>query len=120
MLGSNEIGYVAGSKIAAEMDTFIDALKKVVPNSEIIILAITGVTAEHEKTKIENMANINEYNSLLKKLAQEKNHGFIDVCSVLLDSTGYLSAQYAEKDGLHLKSGAFKVMLNHIQNQLIQ
>jgi hypothetical protein len=120
MLGSNQLGYMKNSTIASDMDIFLDALADAAPDSEIFILSITGITAAREQTKIENMKDINEYNGLLKQLTAEKGCGFLDVCGALLDSTGYLAAQYVEPDGLHLKSGAFKVMLNFIQNQLVQ
>jgi lysophospholipase L1-like esterase len=115
MLGSNEIGYSTGADMIPRMLTFIDTLKNKVPDSEVIVLTISPVTAAHEQSRPENMEDINNYNNLLKEASSANNFFLIDVGEILKDSTGYFAQEYAESDGLHFKSGAYKAILSYIQ-----
>ncbi|MCL2019426.1 MAG: GDSL-type esterase/lipase family protein [Oscillospiraceae bacterium] len=115
MLGSNGISFLSGSDMVTHMEGFMEELAKAAPNSQIILLTIPPVTAEYEQSHPETIQNVNDYNYMLKTSALRNNYFIIDSAATLKDSEGYLAAEYAEADGLHFKSSAYKAMLSLIQ-----
>ena len=118
MLGSNEIGGSSGTEMISRMAPFVNELKSSAADSEIIIMTIPPVTADHERSHAENMPSINEYNTLLKSFALENGYTLIDICEALKDSTGYMAEIYAEQDGMHFLGAAYKAMLSNIQKTI--
>ncbi len=118
MLGTNGLAFLSEDYMAEEMSELIDGLKTASPSSEIVILSIPPVTAEHESQNPEKIPNIIDYNGKIQKTAEEKNCVFIDIFTMLQDGDGYLSADYAEADGLHFLGKAYGVVLSRIQYEL--
>lgn len=115
MLGTNGLSYLSEDFMAEKMSEFIDGLRQTCPNAQILLVSIPPVTAEHESEKPEKIKNITKYNDHISKLAEEKSVAFVDIFALLRDSGGYLAADYAENDGLHLKGTAYPVLLSAIQ-----
>lgn len=116
MLGTNGLSYLSGDYMAEKMGEFIDGLRKTCPDAVIVIISIPPVTAVHESEKPEKIENITAYNSLLEAVAEDKSALYVDVFSLLQDSTGYLADHYAENDGLHFKTYAYPVILSAVQS----
>ncbi|MBQ5319208.1 MAG: hypothetical protein J6K17_08950 [Oscillospiraceae bacterium] len=120
MLGTNGIAYLEADFMYEKMKLFIDELRLNCPESEIALVSIPPVTAEHEieypETSIEK---IKLYNSCIEKLITEKNVIWVETYSILCDSTGFLAEEYAETDGLHLKIHAYPVILSRIQEAIM-
>ena len=116
MLGTNGLSYLSEDYMAEKMGDFIDGLRNTCPNALIVIISIPPVTAVHESEKPEKIENITLYNSKLEKLAGDKSALYVDVFSLLKDSTGYLADHYAENDGLHFKTYAYPVILSAVQS----
>lgn len=115
MLGTNGLAFMTGEYMAGELDKFITEAENASPDSEIILMTIPPVTANHEAVGNETMEAISSYNSLLKELSVKKNIIMADVCELLTDSSGYLSDKYAEQDGLHFLGAAYKAVLSYLQ-----
>lgn len=115
MLGTNGLSYLSEDFMAEKMGEFIDGLRQICPNAKILLVSIPPVTAAHESEKPEKIENITKYNDHISRLAEEKSAMFVNVYRLLEDSDGYLAADYAEKDGLHLKGAAYPVVLSAIQ-----
>lgn len=115
MLGTNGLSYLSEDFMAEKMSEFIDGLRQTCPNAQILLVSIPPVTAEHESEKPEKIENITKYNEHISKLAEEKSAPFVNIFELLRDSGGYLAADYAENDGLHLKGTAYPVLLSAIQ-----
>lgn len=115
MLGTNGLSYLSEDFMAEKMGEFIDGLRQTCPNAKIFLISIPPVTAEHESEKPEKIENITKYNEHIAKLAEEKSVPFVNTFILLQDSDGYLAADYAEYDGLHLKGAAYPVLLSAIQ-----
>ena len=115
MLGTNGLSYLSEDFMAEKMSEFIDGLRQTCPNAKIFLVSIPPVTAEHESEKPEKIENITKYNEHISKLAEEKSAPFVNTFELLQDSDGYLAADYAENDGLHLKAAAYPVVLSAIQ-----
>ena len=118
MLGTNGLSYLTEDYMAQKMGEFIDALGQICPGAEIVLVSIPPVTAAHELEKPEKLENISAYNGHIRNLAEEKSVIFVDTFSLLQDQTGYLAADYAEKDGLHFKTGAYPVILSAVQSAI--
>lgn len=116
MLGTNGLSYLSEDFMAEKMSEFIDGLRQTCPNAKIFLVSIPPVTAEHESEKPEKIENITKYNEHISKLADEKSAPFVNTFELLQDSDGYLAADYAENDGLHLKAAAYPVVLSAIQS----
>lgn len=115
MLGTNGLSYLSEDFMAEKMDEFIDGLRQTCPNAKILLVSIPPVTAAHESEKPEKIENITKYNEHIAKLAEDKSVPYVNIFVLLQDSSGYLAADYAENDGLHLKGAAYPVLLSAIQ-----
>jgi lysophospholipase L1-like esterase len=115
MLGSNGIAFMSAGRMISDMEEFIAELEQAVPGSEIILLTIPPVTSEYEHEHPETMEKILAYNALLFSSAEKNNYFIIDTAAILSTGEGFLAPAYAEVDGLHFRSGAYKAILNYIQ-----
>lgn len=120
MLGTNGLSYLTEDYMAEKMGEFIDALGQTCPEAKVVLISIPPVTKEHEQEKPEKISNITAYNNHIKKLAEEKSAAFVDTFPLLLDTEGYLAADYAENDGLHFKAAAYPVILSAVQNAITE
>lgn len=116
MLGTNGLSYLSEDFMAEKMSEFIDGLHQTCPGARIVLVSIPPVTAQHESEKPEKIENITKYNEHISKLADEKSISFVNIFPLLQDSDGYLAADYAENDGLHLKAAAYPVVMSAIQS----
>lgn len=119
MLGTNGLAYLEVDFMSEKMSLFIDELRNICPESEIVLVSIPPVTASHEEEKPEKLEGIIAYNEQIEKLAEEKDVLFTETYSVLCDETGYLAEEYAETDGLHLKIYAYPVILSRIEETIL-
>lgn len=118
MLGSNGLAYMGNTYMAEQMEVLVKALREVSPESYIYVVSIPPVTKVHDSEGKETMAMINGYNKLLKEMCENNSVVFLNLCSQLEDSAGYLSADYAEADGMHFLYGAYKHMLSFFQKSI--
>jgi len=116
MLGTNGLSYLKTDDMAEKLGAFVDELKLKCPDAKITVASIPPVTKKREDEKPEKLSAITEYNAKLKKLAEDKAVAFADVYVLLKDETGYMSADFAEHDGLHLKKRAYPVILSAVEN----
>ncbi len=102
MLGINELGWVYSSIFIEKYEELIDSIKKIKPNCEIIIQSIIPVTkTRSDSDNIYNNKKINEYNALIKEMADKKGIEYINLVPVLSDINGNLPED-ASPDGIHL------------------
>ena len=115
MLGSNGLAYMGNDYMANKMLELIAEIETACPTADIVIISIPPVTAAHEAEGNETMALVNDYNAKLKNIASNGGYLYVDLCSRLVDGTGYLSSVYAEQDGLHFLGTAYIEMLSYIE-----
>lgn len=93
----------------------VDSIRTAVPNAELYIESILPVTASSDYC---DNAKINEANTIIKHIAQERNLIYIDLNSayakneVLLTSLSY--------DGLHLTEEAYSIFYENIKDLMQQ
>jgi lysophospholipase L1-like esterase len=115
MLGTNGLSYISVETMINHYTLFIDEIRELLPDCEIILFTIPPVTKEHEDTKPENLTLITSYNEAVVALAEEKEAELFDVYSLLADENGYTKPEYAEADGLHLKGAAYTLILSELE-----
>ena len=102
MLGMNELGWVYGSVYQEYYGRIIGGIREINPDAVIYIQSILPVSAEKsEKDDIYNNERINEFNALLRELAEEKEVYYVDVAEAVADEDGCLP-EGASFDGVHL------------------
>ena len=102
MLGMNELGWVYGSVYQEYYGRIIDTIREINPDAVIYIQSILPVSSEKsEKDKIYNNPRIQEFNALLRQLAEEKEVYYLNVAEAVADETGCLP-EGASFDGVHL------------------
>jgi lysophospholipase L1-like esterase len=115
MLGTNGLSYISVETMINHYTLFIDEIRELLPDCEIILFTIPPVTKEHEDSKPENLTLITSYNEAVIALAEEKEAEVFDVYSLLADDNGYTKPEYAESDGLHLKGAAYTLILSELE-----
>ncbi len=103
ILGLNELGWDNADVFAQRYGRLIDTIREIQPNAEIYMQAILPVTEERSSTdRVFNNYDIQQYNGKIAQVAEETGAHYLDVSSVMTDSTGALLAD-ASVDGIHLK-----------------
>ena len=106
-LGINEI-YMTPSAFAEACGKIIDRIRAAMPDAEIYIMAVTPVTKDRDRQGSFTMKRINAFNEALYGLAEEMECWYLDVCTPLENSNGFLTADYAGWDGSpHLSSAGY-------------
>lgn len=122
MLGSNGITWISIEKMIEYYSQFVDEVKKYLPDATIYILSIPPVTAEREVAAEEPILNsdIDNYNSRLLEMANEKNICYVDINTALKNNDGKFPSEKAEKDGMHFKKTTYTDMLNYILSHTVK
>lgn len=122
MLGSNGIQWLSVGNMLQSTNTLVTLIKDSCPDCDVVIISVPPVTAAYDSTveDVNVMAKINEYNSSLNAYCTANKMLFVDAASILKDETGYFNSTYAESDGMHFKSSAYKTLLSKIQSDVTE
>lgn len=119
MLGINETGWPYSSVFAEKYGEIVDKIKSINPDAIIYIQEILPVTAgvsqTHEYVKNER---IDEYNELLRQMAEEKEVYYIDVANAVADENGCLPED-AATDGIHLNKAYCEKWLEYLKTHTV-
>ncbi len=121
MLGSNMMDSRNDfSVIAAQYNALVLKLQQECPNSKICVISIPPVTENSSSAKAGNITNenIRKVNKMIEKMADARQADYFDLNCFLSDENGFFREEFAEPDGLHFKSIAYKVMLSLLQHKL--
>lgn len=115
MLGINETGWAYSEVFAKKYGEIIDEIKNINPQAIIYVQEILPVSDSVSKTHsyVKN-EKINEYNTLIREMAEEKQIYFIDVANAVSDANGCLPEE-AAFDGIHLKKSYCEKWLEYIK-----
>lgn len=119
MLGINEIGWVYSSMFIDKYAKIIDEIKNINPKCTIYVQSIIPVTEKvsNEHQYIKNN-KINEYNSLIKEMAEEKSVYYLNVQEVIVNENGILPND-AATDGIHLNKKYCEKWFEYLKNHTI-
>lgn len=120
MLGSNGMG--SSTDIEGMKSTYKTLLEKLTascPDSEIYCISVSPVTADSTSAASAGITNemISEFNASIKAACGDMGLRYLDLYGLLVDDSGFFSADYAEVDGLHFLGSAYDVMLSFIQKE---
>lgn len=120
MLGSNGIQWLSVANMLDSTDKLTELIKESCPDTEVVIISVPPVTPEYDRTvdDVNVMEKIDEYNDSLSAYCRAKGMLYIDIASVLKSENGYFNYTYAESDGMHFKSSAYKTILSKIQTDV--
>lgn len=119
MLGINETGWPYNSIFIEKYGKIIDEIKAINPHAIIYvqeILPVTGsISQTHSYVKNEK---INEFNVLIRQMAEEKQIYYIDAGNAVSDANGSLPED-AAIDGIHLKQPYCEKWLDYLKTHTI-
>ena len=119
MLGINELGYNRQTAFSRYKE-LVNEVRKLQPDAYIFIQGNIHVGAERSaRDEIINNKAINEYNTLLESLKNEKDIFYIDVDTVFDDANGNLSTSYSS-DGIHLFPKDYKLWKDYLLTKTIK
>lgn len=123
MLGSNSL---SPQTVLDDYEDFINGyrgllntLKRDCPNSQICVISVPPITADSSMASYSGVTNtiIDNANTKLKAMCGDLGLMFYDLNSVLKDSSGYFSEEYAAGDGMHFLGSTYPVVLSGIQKK---
>lgn len=116
MLGSVGIETLSTEKMLESYTTFLQEVKKAMPNAKIYIMSIPPVTEVKEQMQTNSVSNlkIDQYNSELLRLANSEAVYFVDVNTTLKGNNGKLPDAFTESDNLTLKTSTYKVIHDYM------
>jgi len=107
--GINEVG-VSTDEFIVRYRRIVDQIQEAMPEADIYIMAVTPVTKAVSAKGTFTMKKINELNDALYHLATEECCWYLDCCTPLCTSEGYLDDRYAGWDGSpHLDASGYAV-----------
>ena len=116
MLGTNSVGYADTETLTESMKELVEKITKLC-SANVYVISIPPITKEAENDANNELttSSINEYNTMLKESLSGTDATFLDFHSVLVDSDGYFTEEYAEMDGIHFTGKTYEVMLSYLQ-----
>ncbi len=113
--GSFSTIWISEATFVAQASAMIEAIQKESPNTEIALISIYPITQYGVNNDNFKQELINKCNFHLLELADKYKLKFLDVSTVLKDSTGYGNPAYYVGDGFHLTSNGTVVVKNYIK-----
>lgn len=98
----------------------VDRLKATYPDAVIYVQSLTPMTPGSEYHKRFTSQKIQEFNALIKKMAEEKGVYYLAVDEAVRDANGNLNQDYAAADGLHMVTSGHKAMLQYYKSHTVQ
>lgn len=115
MLGINETGWVYSQIFQSKYGDIIDGIREINPGAVIYIQGIIPVSSKVSSThRYITNAKINEYNLLLRELAEEKQVFYVDTENAAAAGDGSLPAD-AAADGIHLVKDYCEKWLDYLK-----
>lgn len=104
MLGVNELGWPRTETFRDQYGKLIDRVREDHPDAQVVIQSILPVSAAQDaKGTYVNNRRIQEFNDVLRELAEEKNCPYLDVAEAVTGEDGCLLPELTS-DGVHLNT----------------
>jgi lysophospholipase L1-like esterase len=101
MFGLNELGWNV-EKFIEQYGRVLDRVRETQPDAVIYVQGVMPVSARKSaKDPVHNNPNIERFNAMIVKLAEEKNAIYLNVGEGVADENGVLPSE-ASSDGIHL------------------
>ena len=116
MLGVNELGWPRTETFRDQYGKLIDRVRADHPDAQVVIQSILPVSAEQDaKGSYVNNRRIQEFNDVLRELAEEKNCPYLDVAEAVTGEDGCLLPELTS-DGVHLNTKGCAVWREYLMS----
>ncbi len=116
--GENDLvgGKVTADDVVARFKTLFKKIRAKLPNTNVVYISMKPSPSRKELMPVMKDANgrIKEF------LAKEKNTGFVDVYSLMLDNAGNPRPELFKEDMLHMKKAGYQIWKQAIQPVLLK
>lgn len=122
MLGMNDIALYGIDGAVANMSKLLANIKAKSPNAVFYVQSATPIIKEKQMAKLNN-PNLAAYNTELSEMCKEKGYYFIDIASVMRDSSGNLTKEYCSDPdnlGIHFTDKACQVWIDYILTHTVK
>ena len=114
MLGLNEIAITDKAGYIERYTKIIKKLREAKPECQIYIQSMLPISRSCEAKTSLSMADINEANSLLEKMAEENQCFYLNIIECIVGGDGYLP-EGAASDGIHFSAQYHAKWQNYLQ-----
>ncbi len=115
MLGMNDLNVTGLDGSWEKYEELIGKIKESSPDAEIHLMSMTYILHGKEVGKLEN-DTIREYNGILRKMAEEKGLGYVNVADALADGNGDLAAEYCSDEFAHQNPEAYDIWVSVLRD----
>ena len=114
-LGSNGIDRAGAAYILSDYETLLQTIRSGFPTLRLYCISATPVRAKAmERYPRYTPAKILEYNRGLLALCEKYGAYYLDFHSLLAGEDGYLKAEYAAGDGIHMSYKTYELLTDYI------
>lgn len=116
MLGINDVAPYGVEKASENLEALVKRFRNKIPDIKIYVQSATPILADKQKKTLNN-PNLEHYNELVSKICKKDGWYFLDVASVMRDSTGALKEEYCSDPddlGLHFTDAACEVWIHYL------
>lgn len=119
MLGINETGWPYSNIFIEKYNDIINEIKNINPKAIIYVQSVLPVTnsVSNSHSYIKN-SKIDEFNTLIKKMAEEQKIYYLDVASAVSLNDGSLPEE-AATDGIHLNKEYCEKWLEYLKKHVV-
>ncbi len=111
-LGTNNIGSLSVEDFAVKYEEALSALRMQAPDADIVVSAILP-TAQQNSYPHLTIESIAEYNAAIMGVCTSMGVPFLNNGEALTDESGYLLAEFADADGVHLNETGLNAWLEY-------
>lgn len=118
-LGTFSTTWIEQDEFIEKSNQIIEKIKKVSPNTQIILASIYPITKNGPNINNFNQDTINQYNYMILEMANNYGLKFLDIQEVLKDETGYGNPKYFVDDGFHLTYLGHSVVKEYVKTHAL-
>ncbi len=111
-LGTNNIGSLSVEEFATKYEEALNALRMQAPDADIVVSAILP-TAQQNSYPHLTIESVAEYNAAIMNVCKSLGVPFLNNGEALTDESGYLMAEFADADGVHLNEAGLSAWLEY-------
>ncbi len=117
-LGTNGIAVWSNEKHIEMYARMLDRIQAVVPNAEIVLVAIT-CWGSWKNTDTFNPQKFDNFNMMLLEMAHERGMHFLNFNEVTRDENGNIRSELCSDDGIHWQKSCKQLYLDYIRTHPI-
>ena len=112
----NGVPYCTEDSFKAYYKKLVKEIQEESPDTVIILQSVFPTSKKYQKSNSAiTTEKIDVANRWISEVAKECRVGYLDTCSILKDSDGYLRSEYDSGDGLHLSAEGYRAVLYYIR-----